>query len=338
MMSELANYLVNRNHEVFLLIMVKGDMFYKLDRKVKIIQPSIKKRINFIYAFYMFPFIRFKIESINPHAILAFGERYNSYLLLATIGLKIPVYISDRSSPKRKLSPFNEWLRKLFYRRATGIIAQTSQASVSLHKLLDGSNTNIKIIPNPLRKINTTPMSKKNQIVAIGRLVKEKRYDRLLEIISKLENKTWKLVIVGEGRLRPQIESCIKKFKLENRVELAGQQTDIDQFLASSKIFVLTSDSEGFPNVLCEAMAHGLPCISFDCVAGPSDIIKNGVNGMLIDDGNIELFTRKLDNLIQDERKRDRLGSEAEKIRLKLDSNKIFEQYLEFMGQYKLDF
>ena len=331
-MSEMANYLVNRGIEIYLLVMFKGDLFYQLDSKVKIIQPAITKRHNLTYAFYLFQFIRFNIKSTNADAVLTFGERYNSYLLIATIGLKIPVYISDRSSPNKKLSWFNLWLSKILYRKADGIIAQTSLAADLLGKRLGGSHSNIKVIPNPLRKINTTATLKKNQIVAIGRLVKEKRYDRLIEIISKLENKTWNLVIAGEGRLRPQIEKLIHEYKLEKRVTLVGQQSDIDRYLNESKIFVLASDSEGFPNALCEAMAHGLACISFDCVAGPSDIIENGVNGILVEDGNIELFAKELDTIINDESKRVLLGNVAQKIQTRLNPDLIFKQYLSFIN------
>lgn len=337
-MSEFANYLAIRDYEVYLIIMFNGELFYSLDSKVKVIQPSIKKWSSLTYAFYLFPYLRFRIKSINPHAVLVFGERYNSYLLLAAIGLKTPIYISDRSSPNKRLSPLNTLLRKVLYKRAEGIIAQTSQAAVSLHERLDGSCSNIKIIPNPLRKIDTKQTTKKNQIVAIGRLVKEKRYDRLLEVISKLENKTWNLVIVGEGKLRPQIENKIHELKLENRIKLVGQQTDIDSFLRESKIYVLSSDSEGYPNALCEAMAHGLACISFNCVAGPSDIIKSGENGILIEDGNMDLFARELDCLIQNERIRERFGKEAKKIQFKLAPNLIFKQYLGFIVQYKINF
>ena len=330
-MSELANYLVNQGTDVWLILMFREEIFYTLDPGIQIVRPSITKRSNATYAFYLFPFLRKSIKRIDPEAVLSFGERYNSYVLMASLGLKTPVYISDRSSPNKRLSKFNLKLSKLLYKRAAGIIAQTSKAAELLSARLNGAQANIRVIHNPLRHIELTQHPKKNQIVALGRLVREKRYDRLLKIMSLLQNKSWELVIVGEGRFRELIEKQIIEYGLEERVVLAGQQRDVDSFLGESRIYVLTSDIEGFPNALCEAMAHGLACIAYDCVAGPADIIRNGENGILIDEGKAEQYARELDLLIEDKAKRERLGSEAVKIRSRLHKDTIFEEYRQFM-------
>lgn len=330
-MSEFANYLAQNDAEVWLVLMFRDDMFYKLDSRVKIIQPTHKKKYNLTYAFFLFPFLRRQIKKIDPDVVLSFGERYNSYLLLALFGTQTPVYISDRSSPHKHLNRINLLMSRVLYRRAAGIIAQTSKAAELLYERLNDENANIRVIPNPLREIIEKRGHKKNQIVALGRLVKEKRYDRLLDIMMKLENKSWDLLIVGDGRLRPEIEKIIDDYSLKDRVFLAGQQKDVDPFLDESSIFVLTSDIEGYPNALCEAMAHGLASVSFDCVAGPRDIIDNGVNGILVEDGDIEHFAKELDELIMDADKRQRIGNEAEKIKNKLNRNEIFRQYLDFI-------
>jgi glycosyltransferase involved in cell wall biosynthesis len=330
-MSEFANYLAHNGADVYVLIMFKDEIFYNLDQNITLIQPSHKKRYNLTYAFYLFPFLRIRIKKIYPDTILSFGERYNSYLLLSMIGLRIPVYISDRSSPNKNLSRFNLWMSKILYRRASGIIAQTSKASELMSDRLDSPNPNIRVIPNPLRMINRITIEKKDQIIALGRLVKEKRYERLLEIISKLRNKSWNLIIVGDGYLRQEVENMINDLNLQNRVTLAGQQKDVDRFLSESKIYVLTSDIEGYPNALCEAMAHGLACISFDCVAGPGDIIRNGENGILVEEGNIEHFAKELDSLIVNKKRRETLGDRAKKIQEDLGQDKIFRRYLDFI-------
>ncbi|TFH19928.1 MAG: glycosyltransferase family 4 protein, partial [Bacteroidia bacterium] len=272
-MSELANYLVSNEASVWLILMFRDEVFYKVDPRIQVIEPSFRKRSNVTYAFFLFPFVRRKIRNIRPDTVLSFGERYNSYVLLATLGLPFPVYISDRSSPNKSLSNFNLWMSKLLYKKAAGIVAQTSKAAELLSKRLKGAQANIRVIPNPLREIVRANYPKKNQIVALGRMVREKRYDRLLEIMSLLKDLSWSLVIVGDGSLRPQVESLIIGYGLQDRIKLAGMQKEVDHFLEESKIYVLTSDIEGYPNALCEAMAHGLACVSFDCVAGPSDII-----------------------------------------------------------------
>jgi len=327
----LANSLVNKDLDITMLLMFKHEIFYPLDPKIKIVQPSKKKLSNFSYAFFLFPFLRKQIKKAKADAVLSFGERYNSWVLFASLGLNIPVFVSDRGSPHKPLSKLNIWLSKVLYKRAGGIISQTSQAAELMSQRLKGKYSNIRVIPNPLRHITYDGQEKKNQIIALGRLVREKRYDRLMYIMSRLKNQTWKLVIVGEGPFRGYIENLIDQYKLNDRVVLLGRKTNVDKYLAESKIFVMTSDSEGFPNALCEGMAHGLACISIDCVAGPSDIIDNGNNGILIKDEDLEGFAQELDDLICDENKRNSLGKEAEKIRDRLDGNRIFAEYFDFI-------
>ncbi len=329
--SLLANYTVDKGMKVHLLLMYRDDIFYRLDPRITVIQPSITKKSNFAYAFYLFPYLRYHIHKINPDAVLSFGERYNSYVLLAALGLKVPIFVSDRSSPNKKLGAINYWLSKILYKKAAGIIAQTTQAAVSMRKRLKGKYSNIRVIPNPLRPQEKLGGDKKNQIVALGRLVREKRYDRLIKIMAKLENKSWKLVIVGGGDLKTQIETQIDELNLNDRVILVGQQKEVDPFLEESKIYVLTSDTEGYPNALCEAMSFGLASVSFDCIAGPSDIIDNGVNGILVEDGDIDCFAKELDILINNEQKRIDLGCQAEKIQERLSGDKIFTKYLQFI-------
>ena len=330
-MSGLANYLVKKDVNVILILMFKDEVFYKLDPSIQVIEPTFEKKSNFSYAFFLFPFLRRTIKQIDPQAILSFGERYNSYLLLATLGLRLPIFISDRSSPHKSLSGFNLWMSRVLYKKATGIVAQTSKAAELLSNRLKGAHDNIRVIPNPLREIQRAEYPKKDQIVALGRIVREKRYDRLLEAISLLRDQKWKLVIVGDGYMRAEVEEWIREFGVQDRIILAGQQKEVDKYLGESKIYALSSDIEGYPNALCEAMAHGLACISFDCVAGPSDIIEHKKNGILIEDGHIELFAEELDRLIESEEERLRLGTEATNIRSKLQGDKIFEQYLQFM-------
>lgn len=330
-MSELANYLVMKGAQVNLILMFRDVVFYELHPDIRVIQPSFRKRWNLSYAFFLFPFLRWKIRKLHPDAVLSFGERYNSYLLLATWGLKVPIYVSDRSSPNKWLSPVNLWLSKLLYRRSAGIISQTSKAARLLSRRLGAEHPEIRVIPNPLREIDKKEVPKKNQIVALGRIVREKRYDRLLEIMSMLEDRSWKLVIVGDGYQRSLVESLIDEYDLYERVILVGQQREVDRFLAESRIYALTSDIEGFPNALCEAMAHGLACISYDCVAGPGDIIENGVNGILVEEDCKEIFARELDQLIRDQEKRRKLGTEAMKIQEWLHEDRIFEKYVDFI-------
>jgi len=331
-MSEFANYLSLKGYFVHIILMNTQAPFFILNKNIKVIQPRKSFRNTPLDALRLFYYMRKSVKEINPVTILSFGERYNSYTLLALAGLKIPIYISDRSSPKKKLSKFYLILSQLIYPSASGIIAQTNTAAEYMIKRLGRRSPKISVVPNPLRKIhNNLSAKKENIIIAVGRLVSEKRYDRLFRIISSLEDKTWKVLIIGEGILKHYLEKEIQLLGLANRVELLGTSNKIDDYLSKSKIFVLTSDSEGFPNSLCEAMAHGLACISFDCVAGPGDIIENNINGLLIEDGKIDTFVAMLNRLIDDEVKREYLGENAKSIQNTLEMTKVFSQYESFI-------
>src|SRR5690606_4069636 len=107
------------------------------------------------------------------------------------------------------------------------------------------------------------------------------------------------------------------------KVLLLGKQTDVDHYYRQSKIFAFTSESEGFPNVIGEAMSAGLPVIAFDCVAGPSEMMTNEINGYLIPLFDYELFRKRLETLMKDEELRIRLGEKAREDIKQFEINKV---------------
>ena len=144
---------------------------------------------------------------------------------------------------------------------------------------------NIKYIYNPIA-VNIDPsanMESKN-IIAVGRLAKQKGFDLLIKSWSELEKDfpDWNLNIFGEGVLRETLEKQIQLYNL-SQIHLRGYSKNIDLELLNSSIFVLSSRYEGFVLVLMEAQAKGLPCVAFNCKEGPAEIIDDGVNGFLVE-------------------------------------------------------
>ncbi len=332
---ELANYMVNQKIEVTILLMFKRENFYKLDSKVKLIEPeNFRDKYGRILSFPIVLFyLRKNLKNEKPDTIFCLG--YILFGLIVTLGLKSKVVISGRSSPDRVRFPQNKLINTVYnfcYSilrfRVDGIIAQTKYSKKVYQK---NYNCPIKVIPNFLREINNHNFERKNQIISLGRCVFEKGQHFLLEAFSKLNAPNWNLLIIGDGPLLNELKELAKKLKIKDRVEFCGFQKDVDYFLSQSKIFAFTSIIEGYPNALIEGMANRLAPVSFDCVAGPSDIIVDGINGYLIPVNNVELFKTKLQFLIDNPSVLEKISIEAQKIKQTNALNLVAKSYLDFL-------
>ena len=175
-------------------------------------------------------------------------------------------------------------------------------------------NKNVVVMPNPcsfspIGNINST---REKVILAVGNLNRyhHKGFDNLMNIVSETlkQNIDWKLKIVGDGDIgKSLLMNEAKRLGIENQIILTGFRADVKDIMASSEIFILSSRHEGLPMVLIEAVSQGMACISYDCISGPSDIIENNVNGILVSDQNIEEMTAKLNELVIDKNLRESL-------------------------------
>lgn len=330
-LTNIANYAAESGYQVTILNLFKTEVFFDLHPSISLIWPSIDRQSmhRLLYAAKLISYIRKNLKRIRPNTVLSFGEWFNAYVIIATRFLKIPVYVSDRMGPKLHLGLLMESARKIMYKYANGIIAQTSVAAEILFKKTRSKN--IKIIPNALNVINTQTSDKKKQIVTVGRLSREKGHTVLIKSFARLDNIDWTLHIVGDGKERPNLEKLVTDLDIRKRVVFYGHLKNFNQILGCSEIFVLPSFYEGFPNALVEAMSVPLACISSDCVAGPRDIIQHGINGLLFEPGNEGQLTNMINELIQNQTIRNYLATNAYKIRNDLDLNTIGEMYLDFI-------
>jgi GalNAc-alpha-(1->4)-GalNAc-alpha-(1->3)-diNAcBac-PP-undecaprenol alpha-1,4-N-acetyl-D-galactosaminyltransferase len=339
-MSELAYYFSAKNETIVHLVLYgKGrELFYDVPDSVQIHRPgwmfSDKKRT--LHTLKTLKFLRQKVKDITPDVVLSFGEYWNSFVLLSLKGLQIPIYISDRCNPDKNLGKLHELLRKWLYPGAAGMIAQTEKAKQIYNSLR--FNSNICVIGNPIREISANAESeeKENVVLTVGRLIDTKHHDRLIEIFDQAAEKDWKLIIIGGNAIKQngmsKLEKIIEVKGLRDRVILTGMVSNVEEYYLKSKIFAFTSSSEGFPNVVGEAMSAGLPVISYDCIAGPSEMIKDGETGYLLNLFDDEAFKKRLEQLMKDEALRNRMG-EVSKVRIKSFSlNNICEQFYEFIS------
>lgn len=335
-MAELANYFVSKKNAVIHVILygINRDIFYSLPPEVIIHTPSFlfddgRRVLSTIKTLH---YLRKKIKQLNPDAVLSFGEYWNNFVLLATKGLKIPVYVSDRAQPDKSLGKIQDKLRNWLYPKAKGIIAQTAKAKEIFQSLYH--HNNIAIIGNPIRAITPQPEAE-NIVLMVGRLIASKHQDRLIELFVKINNPDWNLVIVGYDHLKQnhmaRLQDLVKHLGAEERIVLAGKQNNVEQYYLQSKIFAFTSSSEGFPNVVGEAMSAGLPVVAFDCVAGPSEMIRDNENGFLIPLFNYELFQTKLAFLMNETAERERMGNRAKESIKRFSAEIIGEKFYNFL-------
>ncbi len=262
--------------------------------------------------------LRAAIRDARPDAVISFLNYTNIMTLAACRGLACPVIISERLDPRViDIGPAWSFLRRVTYPGAKLLVAQTGTAA-ELYGPLTGGR--VRVIPNPVHapaQRAADPVSPvgadRRTILCVGRLQKQKGFDIALRAMALLGPACadWRLVILGEGPERPNLERLHADLGLGDRARLAGQVADPWPWLRQAGIFLMSSRSEGFPNALTEAMAAGLPVISTDCPSGPADIITPGVDGLLVPTEDPAALAEALARLIDSGDLRTRLAAAA---------------------------
>ncbi len=210
-----------------------------------------------------------------------------------------------------------------------------------------GNLPNMVVIPNSGPAPQPRPVSEgssdhSRRVLAIGRYDYQKGFDRLIRIWKRVQAfkgssvQGWQLDIVGDGPLRDELQQQIERLRLTESVHLVPPTSDILSLYHGSSIFVLTSRYEGLPMVLIEAQTYGLPIVSFACPCGPRDVIKDGVNGFLIEGEDEALFAERLTTLMNDPALRQRMGQAALQASEHFSEEHIMSKWQEVMKNRQL--
>ena len=263
--------------------------------------------------------LRHALHASTADCVVSVTDHMNVLVLLASRGLDAPVVIAEHSDPRHQpMGEIWERLRKWTYRRCTAAVALTHPVAEHLRTLV--GQRPVYVIPNGIRAPDVTvddvPDRDERTVVAMGRLSREKGFDLLLDAFARVavQHPQWRLEIAGDGPERVALQQQIDQRGLGQRVRLVGWIQDPARFVARGAMFVMSSRYEGFPVSLLEAMAGGVPVISFDCDSGPRAIIRPDVDGLLVPVGDTVALAHAIDRLMSDPVTRHRLGERAREV------------------------
>lgn len=255
------------------------------------------------------------LKKEKPQIALSFLGGPNIRLLIASTGLDHKTVISVRNDPNKEYAAAGikkSWIRKLF-ERADGCVFQTNEAQAYFTERVREKSA---VIFNPVDEkfYAVARTCKPGTIVTAGRMNEQKRHDLLIDAFALLveDNPNVELVIYGEGSLRQQLNEKIDTYGLHGRVHLPGNVANLEEKLESANVFVLSSDYEGMPNALMEAMAAGVPCISTNCPCGGPKALDGGTGAIrLVECGDTEGLYLAMREIIENDELSYRMGAKA---------------------------
>ncbi|MCI7503576.1 MAG: glycosyltransferase family 4 protein [Clostridium sp.] len=327
--AQLANYFVRRGITCRIITTEQYEVMYSLDEKVELATIGKKSNNTIIDRILRYKAVRKLVLSDKPDVVLTMPEDTGIYAILALIGSGIPVFVSERNNPWVMPNvKITRLLRKLAYPFAKGIIFQTEMAKSFFPKYIQKKGI---VLQNPVEVSRIpTPYTgeRKKVFTAVGRLELQKNFSMLIRAFAKFHEseREYKLIIYGEGKERTNLEKLIKQLNLEGSVLLPGRNKDVLNAINGSAAFILSSDYEGMPNALIEAMCMGMPVISTDCPSGgPRELIHDGKNGLLVEVNNIESMQNAMQQIIDD--RSEELGKSAYVTGKKLTDSQVFDKW-----------
>jgi GalNAc-alpha-(1->4)-GalNAc-alpha-(1->3)-diNAcBac-PP-undecaprenol alpha-1,4-N-acetyl-D-galactosaminyltransferase len=331
--ARLANYLATSHHVTLCTRSPKED-FYRLApgvsrRRLEIpnrgrgVFGGVAKHLSYLRK------LRRLFRELNPDCIISFTNRNNVQTLLAA-ARRYPVIVSERNyPPANPIGTLWGLLRRLTYPRAAMLVS-VSKGTDSFFTWIPEERR--AVIHNPIPTAATQRPRpgllnpSRHYFLAAGRLHAIKDYPTLIKAFLRIARRfpDWDLVILGEGEERKALEGVVEEEGLSGRLLLPGRVTTVGDFLREADVFVLSSLSEGFPNVILEAQAAGTPVISTDCPTGPKEIIESGRDGILVPVGDSEVLALAMERLAASDSLRRSLAEKASETVTRYSEDQVF--------------
>ncbi|MEE0985199.1 MAG: glycosyltransferase family 4 protein [Bacteroidaceae bacterium] len=349
-----ANWLVAHGHEVIIVTTdQRGESpYFPLDARIKCYDLAINYEENngksFLNKLIHYPFKQWKhkrrltalLKELKPDVVISMFCNDASFIPSIKDGSKkiLEIHFSrfKRLQYGRKgLWRLADWWR---YKTDAKVVSRFDKFVVLTHEDKEywGNLRNMCVIPNARTfEVSQSATLEAKKVVAVGRLNHQKGFDRLIDAWSIVDNVVsgWKLQIVGDGELRELLQNNIRELGLSNQINIGRAEKDMVSVYKDASILAMSSRYEGLPMVLLEAQAAGLPIVSFDCKCGPKDVIENGVDGFLVEDGDIEQLAQKLVVLMQDANLRKQMGSAAYAHSERYSEERIMKQWIDLFDE-----
>lgn len=283
--------------------------------------------------------LRRVVRSFRPDIVLGMMTTASVLSVLACAGLSCRVIATEHTHPpSQTLSGFWQRLRRLTYPRAASVVALTRGTADWLEQHVPGCR--LAVIPNPVHYplpraepiLPPIAGGGRKRLLAVGRLHADKGFDLLIQAYAQLaaSHPDWDLVILGEGDERRALEAQVREAGLESRVFMPGRAGNVGDWYESADLYVLTSRFEGLSNTLLESMASGLAAVSFDCDTGPREIVREGVDGVLVrPNGDVSALGKALDAVMGDAELRRRMAQAAIGVRDRFSAARVLRKWQE---------
>ena len=295
--SILANDYCARGWDVEIVLLLQNAVEYDLDSRIRIVDITKKSGGYLKNAPRWLGGIRKYLKDRKPDRVVSFVGRINALVLTASVGLNLPIVISERNDPKQDgRGAFMQWYCNRIYHRAKAIVYQNEHEKSCFSTSLEKKGC---IIPNPVSVV-AEKADNRTTVVTAGRLIEQKNQKILVSAMAQV-HKAYpdvKCRIYGEGNLRALLQTQIDELGLQDVVSLEGNVKDIHARLSQCGIFALTSNFEGLSNALIEAMQVGLACITTD-YPGARELITDGENGLVVPMNDADALAEAIVKLIE---------------------------------------
>lgn len=321
-------------YNVYVISLVKPNsrIFERGESSIRFLALPFKSRIGKLMALWWLG-----IKTKARHIIIQ-GRYLYSFCFLSHLLPYTKVYFYDHDSFRAYSdNQANEYLpRKRAVRHADKVVVLTADNCEEYKRRLEVPDSKLFVIPN---FVEYSPSSFKydslsKTIISLGRLDRQKRYDLLISAFANVAGQIpdWKLVIYGDGPERNALSSLIYELRMGARIELMGWCEKPSRVYANASFFVMSSEHEGFGMALLEALCHNLPVIAFDCPSGPSDIVQDGRNGILVKNGDIEGLGKAIKRLAKERELRINFSNNAKISAQKYSPAAIIDRWLLMFG------